>query len=86
MSEEFFHNIKRLDSAEQDGGLRTKNIFKSSLPSKPLITIITAVLNNEKYLEECILSLRKQKYNNYESTRLRQQNNRFMPGVVRVCQ
>ena len=23
-------------------------------------------LNNEKYLEECILSLRKQKYNNYE--------------------
>ena len=66
MSEEFLNNIKRLDSAEKDGGLRTKNIFKSSLPNKPLITIITAVLNNEKYLEECILSLHNQKYNNYE--------------------
>ena len=66
MSEEFLNNIKKLDSAEKDGGLRTKNIFKSSLPNKPLITIITAVLNNEKYLEECILSLHNQKYNNYE--------------------
>ena len=66
MSEEFLNNLKILDLAEKDGGLRTKNIFKSSLPNKPLITIITAVLNNEKYLEECILSLHKQKYNNYE--------------------
>ena len=66
MSEEFLNNIKKLDLAEKDGGLRTKNIFKSSLPNKPLITIITAVLNNEKYLEESILSLHKQKYNNYE--------------------
>ena len=66
MSEEFLNNIKKLDSAEKDGGLRTKNIFKSSLTNKPLITIITAVLNNEKYLEECILSLHNQKYNNYE--------------------
>ena len=66
MSEEFQNNLKILDSAEKDGGLRTKKIFKSSLPNKPLITIITAVLNNEKYLEESILSLHKQKYNNYE--------------------
>jgi len=36
------------------------------LPSKPLITIITATYNSEKYLEECILSLLKQKYDNYE--------------------
>ena len=66
MSEVFLNNIKKLDSAEKDGGLRTKNIFKSSLTNKPLITIITAVLNNEKHLEECILSLHKQKYSNYE--------------------
>ena len=66
MSEEFQNNLKILDTAEKDGGLRTRKVFKSSLPNKPLITIITAVLNNEKYLEESILSLHKQKYNNYE--------------------
>ena len=66
MSEEFQNNLKILDTAEKDGGLRTRKVFKSSLPNKPLITIITAVLNNEKYLEESILSLHKQKYSNYE--------------------
>jgi len=66
MTDEFLNHIKRLESSDKDGGLRTKNIFKSNLPNKPLITIITAVLNNEKYLEESILSLHKQKYMNYE--------------------
>ena len=44
------------------GGLRKKNIFKSNSKTKPLISIITVVLNNEKYLQECIDSLNIQKY------------------------
>ena len=34
--------------------------------SKPLITIITATFNSEKYLEECFLSLHNQKFSDYE--------------------
>ena len=37
----------------QRGGLREKKIFKPNTKSKPLITVITCVLNNEKYLQEC---------------------------------
>ena len=51
---------------KEEGGLRKKNIFKESKEGKPLLTIITAVFNNEKFLEESILSLHKQKYHNYE--------------------
>ena len=48
------------------GGLREKKISKSSNKIQPLITIITTVLNNEKYLQECLDSLHNQKYKNYE--------------------
>ena len=48
------------------GGLRLKNVFKSNSSSEPLISIITVVLNNEKYLQECLDSLHTQKYKNYE--------------------
>ncbi len=48
------------------GGLRLKNVFKSHSSSKPLVSIITVVLNNEKYLQECLDSLHAQKYKNYE--------------------
>lgn len=48
------------------GGLRKKNIFKSNSKKNPLISVITVVLNNEKYLQECIDSLNIQKYKNYE--------------------
>ncbi len=48
------------------GGLRLKNIFKSNSSSKPLVSIITVVLNNEKFLQECLDSLHIQKYKNYE--------------------
>ena len=34
--------------------------------NEPLLTIVTAVFNNEKFLEESILSLHNQKYANYE--------------------
>lgn len=48
------------------GGLREKNIFKSNTKANPLITVITVVLNNEKYLQECLNSLHNQNYVNYE--------------------
>ncbi|MBD1156599.1 glycosyltransferase [Pelagibacterales bacterium SAG-MED20] len=66
MIDEHFSSIEKLKDIKIEGGLRTKNIFKKSEIDKPLITIITAVLNNEKYLEESILSLHNQKYDNYE--------------------
>ena len=49
-----------------DGGLRKKGIFKKSEANKPLISVITAVYNSEKYLRESIESLHNQKYTNYE--------------------
>ena len=48
------------------GGLRTRGIFKHSSNIKPLISVITVVLNGEKYLEEAILSVVKQTYDNVE--------------------
>lgn len=63
---EKFESIEKLSGVTQEGGLRTKKIFKSSENNKPLITIITAVYNNESYLEECIKSLHNQKYKNFE--------------------
>lgn len=44
------------------GGLRTKGILKTN----PLITTITVVFNNEKYIEDCIKSVIKQTYNENE--------------------
>ena len=66
MNQENFKSYKLLDNVKIDGGLRKKNIFKSNKKNQPLITIITAVFNGEKYLEESILSLHKQLYGNYE--------------------
>ena len=48
------------------GGLREKNIFKNNKGNQPLISIITPILNNEKYLQECLNSLHNQTYSNYE--------------------
>jgi len=53
-------------SREAEGGLRTNGYFKQSLPDKPLITIITVVYNGDKYLEETILSVINQTYDNIE--------------------
>ena len=66
MEQELFSTHTILENAKIDGGLRKKNIFKKSLKDNPLITIITVVYNNEKFLEESILSLHKQNYDNYE--------------------
>jgi glycosyltransferase involved in cell wall biosynthesis len=66
MTNQPFSSVEKVPGIKIEGGLRTRNIFKKTSVEKPLITIITAVLNNEKHLEECILSLHKQKYENYE--------------------
>lgn len=48
------------------GGLRTKGYFKKSMPDRPLITVITVVFNGEKHLEDTILSVLDQAYDNVE--------------------
>ena len=56
-----------LESVLDEGGLRKTGIFKKTISSdKPLITVITATLNSELYLEECIQSLQNQEYKNFE--------------------
>lgn len=55
-----------LEDCIEDGGLRKKGIYKKSTKEQPLISIITAVYNSEAHLEECINSLYKQNYSNYE--------------------
>ena len=54
------------EGRQNEGGLRTQGYFKHSLPDKPLITVITVVFNGEKYLEETILSVINQTYDNVE--------------------
>jgi len=54
------------DNKKKIGGLRFKDSINKSSYQKPLISIITCVLNGEKYLEETILSIRNQTYKNYE--------------------
>lgn len=49
-----------------EGGLRTKGYYKQSLPDKPLISVITVVLNRDKQLEETVKSVINQTYDNVE--------------------
>lgn len=49
-----------------EGGLRCKGYFKKSYNNKPLISIIMVVYNGEDYLEEAILSVINQTYDNVE--------------------
>ena len=53
-------NNKRFD----EGGIRVKTNKKMN--AKPLFTILTVVLNNEKYLEQTIKSVLKQSFKDYE--------------------
>ncbi|GAB6182725.1 glycosyltransferase family 2 protein [Thermodesulfovibrio hydrogeniphilus] len=54
------------EGRQGEGGLRTKGYFKKSYKDKPLISVITVVLNGEKYLEETIQSVLNQTYDNVE--------------------
>lgn len=49
-----------------NGGLRTKGIKKEAQENKPLITVITVVYNGVKTLEQTILSVINQTYENIE--------------------
>ena len=53
-------------SRQGEGGLRTQGYFKTSLEGKPLITVVTVVFNDEKFLEETILNIINQSYDNME--------------------
>ncbi len=67
--EDKFESILFLPANENrkgEGGLRTKGYFKKSYENKPLISIVTVVYNGEKYLEETILSVINQTYDNVE--------------------
>lgn len=66
MIQNYFENIDFTESPNLDGGLRRRGLFKNDSKEKPLITVITVVLNNEQYIEESIKSLHQQKYDNYE--------------------
>ena len=49
-----------------EGGLRTKGNLKKSNNINPLVSIVTVVLNGEKYLESTIQSIVGQSYENME--------------------
>lgn len=49
-----------------EGGLRTKGYNKNSWPDKPIISVVIVVYNSVNVLEDCILSVIRQKYDNVE--------------------
>ena len=51
---------------KREGGKRLNNILRNPSANKPLVSIITAVLNGEKYLEHTIQSVLEQSYDNIE--------------------
>ncbi len=50
----------------QEGGRRVQNLYRKSSSTKPLITIVTVVLNKKKDLEKTIKSVLLQRYENIE--------------------
>jgi glycosyltransferase involved in cell wall biosynthesis len=51
---------------KQNGGLTKNGYYKKSMINKPLISIITVVLNAEQYIENTIQSVINQSYDNIE--------------------
>jgi len=52
--------------SKEEGGLRTQGYFKTSQTGKPLVTVVTVVFNGDEFLEETILSVINQDYDNVE--------------------
>ena len=60
-------NVIRINNKIHDeGGRRTRGNFRQSISGKPLITVITIVLNGVSYLESTIQSVVSQDYGNIE--------------------
>lgn len=53
-------------SRQGEGGLRKKGLFKNNDADYPLVTVITIVFNGAEHLEETILSVLNQTYDNVE--------------------
>ena len=53
-------------SPEKEGGRRTHDVQRTSLPGKPLVSIITVVFNNGSTIEDTIRSIESQTYRNVE--------------------
>lgn len=49
-----------------EGGLRLRGNYKKSEAGKPLVTVITVVYNRENTIEQCLLSVLEQTYENIE--------------------
>lgn len=58
--------LPHLPERKDEGGLRTQGVFNSSSGELPFISIVTVVLNGEKYLEQSIQSVISQNYKNLE--------------------
>lgn len=54
------------EGRKAEGGRRLKGLLRDSRPGEPLVTIVTAVYDNENSLQRCIDSIRKQSYGNVE--------------------
>lgn len=58
--------VRHIPGEKLEGGLRTKQIYKQSLPGKPLITVVTVVFNGAGTISETIKSVLSQSYDNVE--------------------